>query len=146
MVLPARENDDCDAKCEDKYKIGESRCRSKCDWQSIGVPAQNAVGTRKHADAHADGGEEDLRGHGVLGEIEEVVLAGNRLDIASEGLRPCEQHARELQQDKHGSIEIGDAVLHEYRGKDKQLAYEQRSKRVNNCGYGGAVACATQPI
>lgn len=76
MVLPARENDDCDAKCEDKYKIGESRCRSKCDRQSIGVPAQKAVGTRKHADAHADGGEEDLRRHGVLGEIEEVVLAG----------------------------------------------------------------------
>lgn len=68
----------------------------------------------------------------------------NRLDVTSEGLRPCEQYARELQQDKHGSIEIGDAVLHEYRGKDKQLAYKQRSKCVNNCGYGGAVACATQ--
>ena len=146
MVSPAREHDNRDAKCEDKYKIGESRCRPKCDRRSIGVPAQKAVGTRKHADAHGDGGEEDLRRHGVLRETEEVVLAGNRLDVAGEGLLSGERYAGKLQQHKRHCVEAGDAFRHEYRGKDEQLAYKQRAECVYDGGCRGAIACAAQPV
>ena len=100
MVVFTGEHDNRSAESKNKHEIGESSCRLKRDRRSVGVAAQKTIGARKHADAHGNGGEEDLRCHGVLCEIKEVALVGKLLDVAGQGVLPGENHAGELQQHK----------------------------------------------